>query len=179
MQLTFIWNDMKFANSHISEICEFSNANRIDPKSLRICNSWISKNICVHLCKFATRVNDTDGKFAASVKFASSVKFAAGVKFSAVVNDTSGKLPLVNDTGGKFAPSVSDDTGGAPWAANISSNFFFKISNGPHGILRGLGETDSWKTLKSKISWYCPFKLPFAHTKLYIVKATDLVALFL
>ncbi len=27
MQPTFIWNDMKFANSHISEICEFSNAN--------------------------------------------------------------------------------------------------------------------------------------------------------
>ncbi len=26
---------------------------------------------------------------------------------------------------------------------------------------------------------HCPFKLPFAHSKLYIVKATDLVALFL
>ncbi len=25
-------------------------------------------------------------------------------------------------------------------------------------ILRSLGETDSWKNLKSKISWHCPFK---------------------
>ncbi len=57
---------------------------------LRICDSWISKNICAHLCKFSTRVNDTDGKF------------AAGVKFSAVVNDTSGNLPLVS-TGTNFA----------------------------------------------------------------------------
>jgi hypothetical protein len=31
-----------------------------------------------------------------------------------------------------------------PWAANISGNFR-KIWNIPHGILRGLGETDLWK----------------------------------
>ncbi len=31
--------------------------------------------------------------------------------------------------------------GGAPWAANISTNFQ-KILNGPNGIIRGLGETD-------------------------------------
>jgi hypothetical protein len=36
------------------------------------------------------------------------------------------------------------DTGGAPWAANISANFE-KIWNDPKGILRGLGETDSGK----------------------------------
>jgi hypothetical protein len=48
-----------------------------------------------------------------------------------------------------------------------------------------MGYSEAWgkliheKNLKSKISWHCPFKLPFAHTKLYIVKATDLVALFL
>ncbi len=42
---------------------------------------------------------------------------------------------------------------------------FEKIENGPNGILRGLRETDSWKNLKLKISWHCPFKLPFAFTK--------------
>ncbi len=41
--------------------------------------------------------------------------------------------------------------GGAPWAADISENFI-KNLNGPFGILRGLGETDSWINLKSKIS---------------------------
>ncbi len=35
---------------------------------------------------------------------------------------------------------------------------FGKIRNGPNGILRGLGETDSLKTPeKLKISWHCPF----------------------
>ncbi len=31
-----------------------------------------------------------------------------------------------------------------------------KIRNGP--ILRGLGETDSWKKPEAKIWWHCPFK---------------------
>jgi hypothetical protein len=61
----------------------------------------------------------------------------------------------VVDTGGKFATGVVD-TGGQPWAANISPK---KIRNGPNGILRGLGETDSWKKPEAqKISWHCPFK---------------------
>ncbi len=54
----------------------------------------------------------------------------------------------VVDPIGKFATGVNatygNDTGGAPWAANISANLE-KIRNGPNGILRGLGETDSWK----------------------------------
>ncbi len=83
----------------------------------------------------------------------------------------------INDTGGKFAPGASD-TGGAPWAENISANLKKKFKYGPNGILRGFGETDTWKNLKSKISWHYPFKLPFAHSKLNIVKATDLVSLF-
>ncbi len=42
----------------------------------------------------------------------------------------------------------------------ISPRIFEKICNGPIGILRGLGQTDSWKkNQKSKISWHCPFKL--------------------
>ncbi len=40
----------------------------------------------------------------------------------------------------------------------ISPPIFEKIRNGPNSILRGLGETDSWKNHKSKISWDRPFK---------------------
>ncbi len=40
----------------------------------------------------------------------------------------------------------------------ISPRIFEKIRNGPIDILRGLGETDSWKKKqKSKISWHRPF----------------------
>ncbi len=49
-------------------------------------------------------------------------------KFAAGVVDTGGKFATgVADTGGNFAASVVDtgvvDTGGQPWAANISANF--------------------------------------------------------
>ncbi len=40
----------------------------------------------------------------------------------------------------------------------ISLRIFEKIQNGLNGMLRGLGETDSWNKQKSKISWHCPFK---------------------
>ncbi len=61
----------------------------------------------------------------------------------------------------------------------LFQQIFKKIWNGPNGILRGMGETYSWKNLKSKISWLCPFKLPFGCTKLYIVKAPDILPSFL
>jgi hypothetical protein len=35
---------------------------------------------------------------------------------------------------------------------------FEKIRIGPNGILRGLGEIDSWKCWKSKIPWHCHLK---------------------
>ncbi len=41
----------------------------------------------------------------------------------------------------------------------ISLRVLEKIRNGPNGIIRGLGETDSRKKQKQKISWHCPFKL--------------------
>ncbi len=40
----------------------------------------------------------------------------------------------------------------------IAPKFWKKFETSPNGILRGLGETDSWKSQKSKISWHCPFK---------------------
>ncbi len=54
-----------------------------------------------------------------------------------------------------FATSVND-TGGKPWAADISA-ILEKIWNGPNGILRGLGKLIHEKNQKSKISWHCPF----------------------
>ncbi len=45
-----------------------------------------------------------------------------------------------------FATGVIDT--GPSWAANMSTTFQKKIGNGPNGILRGLGKTDSWKKLE-------------------------------
>ncbi len=57
-------------------------------------------------------------------------------KFAAGVVDTGGKFAAgVNDTGSKFATGVVEN---------------LKIWNGPNGILRGLGETDSWKKPEAK-----------------------------
>jgi hypothetical protein len=47
----------------------------------------------------------------------------------------------VVDTGGKFAAGVVDTE--VNLELRISPRIFEKIRNGPNGILRGLGETDS------------------------------------
>ncbi len=84
---------------------------------------------------FATGVVDTGSKFTAGI-------VDTGGKFATGINNT-------RETGGKicrrrlwyrwqFATGVVD-TDGQPWAANI-----------PNGILRGLGETDSWKKPEAK-----------------------------
>jgi hypothetical protein len=44
----------------------------------------------------------------------------------------------------------------------ISPQICKKKWNNFNGILRGLGETDSWKSLKLKISWHYPFKKKLA-----------------
>ncbi len=44
----------------------------------------------------------------------------------------------------------------------ISPRIFEKIQNGPNGILRGLGETDSWKNQKSKSHDTVPLNLIFS-----------------
>ncbi len=61
---------------------------------------------------------------------------------------------------GEFIPfaTVANDTGDAPWAANIPKNIR-KIWNGVYGIM---GKTDSWKNLKLKISCHCPFNYTIA-----------------
>ncbi len=51
-----------------------------------------------------------------------------------------------------------NDTGGAPWAANISANSKRHI-----GIIRGLGKLIHVENLLSKISWHCPFKFVGRH----------------
>jgi hypothetical protein len=62
-------------------------------------------------------------------------------KFAAGVVDTGGKFATgVVDTGGNFANGVTPVVN---LELRISPRIFLKIRNGPNGILRGLGETDS------------------------------------
>ena len=138
------------------EICELAYLRnlrifncKLSPRVCKLAFCEFKKNICAHLCKFAAGINDTNGN-----------------------------LPLVSMTQVVNLPPVSA-TPVMHLELRIFSRILFKKFNGPTERLRGLGKTDSCKNLKSKISWHCFFKLPFAHTKLYIVKATDLVALFL
>jgi hypothetical protein len=42
--------------------------------------------------------------------------------------------------------------------SRLSPRIFEKNGNDPNGILRGQGDTDLRKNLKSKISWQTPFK---------------------
>jgi hypothetical protein len=55
----------------------------------------------------------------------------------------------------------------------------FEIQNGPSGILRGLGETETCKTLKSKISWHCPFKLHPTCSAVVIILQTSPSSVYL
>jgi hypothetical protein len=57
-------------------------------------------------------------------------------------------LSTTNDTGDKFFHCVD---GGGKFATGVNHN-------DPDGILTGFGEIDSWKNLKSNISWHCPNK---------------------
>ncbi len=61
----------------------------------------------------------------------------------------------VIDTNGKFATG-NIDISGAPWPVNISANFWKSYE------MMGLGEDDSWKKLKQKTLWHCPFINIFA-----------------
>jgi hypothetical protein len=84
--------------------------------SQRVCGFAIrefQKNICAHLCKFATGINDTNGN-----------------------------LPLVSMTQVVNLPPVSA-TPVMHLELRIFSRILFKKFNGPTEILRGLGKTDS------------------------------------
>ncbi len=92
-------------------------------------------------CKFATGINNT-GKFVIGVNN-SSGKFAEGVNSTTLNKGV--KKNNWNFSDCRFFPFAAgvNDTGGAPWAANIFTNFK-KIWTGHKGIRRGLGEeTDS------------------------------------
>ncbi len=66
-------------------------------------------------------------------------------------------LPLVSLIPAAVLPPVSL-TPVVHLDLRISPQIFEKIWNDPNVIFRGLGEGDSWKNLKQKISWHCPFK---------------------
>ncbi len=74
-------------------------------------------------------------------------------KFAAGVVDTGGKFATgIVDTGGNFAAGVVDTVANLPPVSlipvvnlelRISPRILEKIRNGPNGILRGFGGTDS------------------------------------
>jgi hypothetical protein len=66
-------------------------------------------------------------------------------KFAACVVDTGGYFltPVANLPPVSLIPVVNLEL-------RISPRIFEKIRNGPNGILRGLGETDSWKKPEAK-----------------------------
>jgi hypothetical protein len=66
-------------------------------------------------------------------------------------------LPLVSMTPVANLPLVSL-TPVVHLDLQISLRIFEKIWNDPIIIFRGLGEGDSWKKPKAKISWHCHFK---------------------
>ncbi len=49
----------------------------------------------------------------------------------------------------------------------ISQRIFIQISNNAVGIIRGLGEDDSWKKPEAKISWHCSFSYIFSMQSLW------------
>ncbi len=95
----------------------------------------------------------------------------------------------MKDTGGKFAtvsmtPMTNNGNNSDSWhlRVNLKKNKYLYVNSAtqryPNKYLklfwlkvfftchqcrrtRGLGETDSWKNLNSKISWHCPFKCSF------------------
>jgi hypothetical protein len=58
------------------------------------------------------------------------------------------------------------------------NTFLIEICHLPFETVQ-MGYSGAWrkliheKNMKSKISWHCPFKLPFACTKLYILEVAD------
>ncbi len=56
-----------------------------------------------------------------------------------------------------YLPSVLVPVMNLDLRISLSIFFFFNWID-PNVIFRGLGEDDSWKNLKQKISWHCPFK---------------------
>jgi hypothetical protein len=51
----------------------------------------------------------------------------------------------------------------------ISPQIFEKIWNSSNGIIRGLGETDSWKNQKQKILWHYPFNALYRTSFLIVI----------
>ncbi len=131
------FGDLKFLNSHISEICGFLIANWAQEfADLRFADL---KNICTPTFENLPPLSTI---LAANLPSVSATQVAY--------------FPRINITSGKLATSVNG-------AVNISANFW---QNSKQSLwdTQGLGGTDSWKILKLKISWHCPFKLPFACT---------------
>ncbi len=114
------------------------------PKPLIKALRYICKSMCT------TGVNNTSGKLWEHYQTAGTLKWAWRKKlviswpcYSKVLKPKF-KNFLIKDFF-DFATGVNDN--------------FRKNSNRSQWDTLGLGETDSWKNLKSKMSWQCPFNL--------------------
>ncbi len=75
----------------------------------------------------------------------------------------------INNTGCKFATSIK----GCSLSREYFREFWKKFETALMGYSGAWGKLILEKNLMLKISWHCPFKLPFACTKLYKVKTAD------
>jgi hypothetical protein len=93
-----------------------------------------------------TSVFDTGGKQWEQYQAADTLKWAWRQKFKYMLTLLSKGAPakLLNFSDFFHLPPVST-TPVVNLELQISPGIFKKIRNGPNGVLRGLGETDSWK----------------------------------
>ncbi len=122
-------------------------------------SQWYRRQICYRYqwrrWQIATGINDTGGKF------------ATGVNNTGVENELENFFFIYMLT--LLPKGVQKKQEKNFWwkiffhlhlELRISLRIFEKIRNSPNGIIRGLGETDSWKKIqKEKISWHCPFNI--------------------
>ncbi len=129
--------------------------------NIRAISNFFENSLRYSKSRCTTGINNTGGKWeqhqtADSLKYCWQLEINLKEKNYLCFNSTTQRCPkkYLKFSEWRFFPFATgvNNTGGATWAVNISTNF----RNGPNGILRGLGETDSCKkNLKSKISWYC------------------------
>ncbi len=129
----------------------WKNITDLSPSTFSFHRWQICRRCCWYWWQIVTGVVDTGSNLppvsTPPVSMTPAANFATS--FPSVV-DTGGKFAAgVIDTGGKLPPVLLTPVANFPPVANldlqISPRIFWNIWNGPNGILRGWGETDSWK----------------------------------
>ena len=85
------------------------------------------------------------------------------------------KQNYYNFSAWRFFPVATGvvDTGGKPWAANISTNFRKKFETTLMVYSRAWGKLIHEKNQKSKISWHCPFNTMMSYWCLNTARARE------